>query len=76
MTAVVRLPEKLEARLSRLASETKRTKSFYIRKALEDYLENQEDYLLALAVRERIRKGQERTYTLSEAKKILDLKGD
>ncbi len=45
----VRLPEELEARLERVASETHRSKSYYIRKALEQFLEDQEDYLLAAA---------------------------
>lgn len=45
----VRLPKELEEQLERVASETHRSKSYYIRKALEQYLEDREDYLLAVA---------------------------
>jgi RHH-type transcriptional regulator, rel operon repressor / antitoxin RelB len=45
----VRLPKELEAQLERVAKETHRPKSFYIRKALEQFLEDREDYLLAIA---------------------------
>lgn len=39
----IRLPEELETRLEKLALENKRSKSFYIREALESYLEELED---------------------------------
>jgi RHH-type rel operon transcriptional repressor/antitoxin RelB len=45
----VRLPKELENQLERVAAETHRSKSYYIRKALEQYLEDHEDYLLAVA---------------------------
>ena len=45
----VRLPPKLEARLNRLAKRTGRTKAYYAKKAIEDFLEDQEDYFLALS---------------------------
>lgn len=45
----VRLPKELETQLERVAHETNRSKSYYIRKALEQYLEDREDYLLAVA---------------------------
>lgn len=44
-----RLPEDLEARLEKLTNQTGRKKSYYIRAALQEYLDNHEDYLLALA---------------------------
>ena len=43
----IRLPEELEARLSNLALRTGRTKSFYIRQALEEHLEELEDAYIA-----------------------------
>lgn len=43
MTVSVRLPEELEKRLSILCTETKRSKSFYIKEALERYIEDLED---------------------------------
>ena len=45
----VRLPKELETKLERVANETHRSKSYYIRKALEQFLEDREDYLLAVA---------------------------
>lgn len=45
----VRLPTELESKLNRLSKETGRPKSYYMKKALEKYLEDKEDYLLAIA---------------------------
>jgi RHH-type rel operon transcriptional repressor/antitoxin RelB len=49
----VRLPEQLEGRLTNLASKTGHTKSYYVKKAIEEFLEDREDYLLAIAVLEQ-----------------------
>jgi RHH-type rel operon transcriptional repressor/antitoxin RelB len=45
----VRLSEDTEARLMLLSERTGRSKSYYIRKAVEGFLEDKEDYLLAMA---------------------------
>jgi RHH-type transcriptional regulator, rel operon repressor / antitoxin RelB len=45
----VRLPKELEMQLDNVATKTHRSKSYYIRKALEQFLEDREDYLLAVA---------------------------
>jgi RHH-type rel operon transcriptional repressor/antitoxin RelB len=45
----VRLPLKLQARLNRLAKRTGRTKAYYAKKAIEEFLEDQEHYFIALA---------------------------
>ena len=45
----VRLPPEVETRLQELAKKTGRTKSYYATKAICDFLEAEEDYLLALA---------------------------
>ena len=74
MTTAVRLPETLEKRLNHLAKETHRSKSFYIKRAVEDFLEEREDYLLALAIKERIDLGKESTYSLEEVEKMAGLK--
>lgn len=50
----VRLPKELDERLERFANETHRTKSFYIRKALQQFLEDREDYFLAVARLEEV----------------------
>ena len=48
MAVSVRLPEEIEARLEELAQKTGRTKTFYIREAVLEHLEDLEDYYLAL----------------------------
>ena len=49
----VRLDPETENKLNRLANETGRSKSYYVKQAIANYLEEREDYLLALAVLER-----------------------
>lgn len=43
----IRLPEEIEKRLEKLAKKTGRTKSYYVRQAILEYLEDMEDYYLA-----------------------------
>ncbi len=62
----IRLPEEMEQRLSQLAKETHRTKTYYVKRAIEEFLDDQEDYLLALSVMERVEKGKEKTIPLEE----------
>ena len=69
----IRLPLPLEERLNFLAKATGRTKSFYIREALEKNIEDMEDVYLSQQTLERIRSGREKTYTLEEVEKILGL---
>ncbi|MFZ7266138.1 type II toxin-antitoxin system RelB family antitoxin [Avibacterium avium] len=76
MTITVRLPDELQRRLDHLAIETGRAKSFYIKQALEAYLEDLEDLLLANATLERVRSGKEKTYTLKDVENELNLDGD
>jgi RHH-type rel operon transcriptional repressor/antitoxin RelB len=45
----VRLSPKLETRLNKLAKKTGRPKSYFAKKALESFLDEQEDYLIALS---------------------------
>ncbi len=71
----VRLPEDLEKRLDQLAKETHRSKSYYIKRALEEFLQDQADYLLALARYEKVRQG-ERTYSLEEIEALLEREND
>ena len=44
----VRLPENLEQRLSDLAEQTHRSKSYYVKQAIQTFLNDNEDRLLAL----------------------------
>ena len=45
----VRLPERVDRRLNALAKKTHRSKSFYVRKVIEDHLDDLEDYYLAIS---------------------------
>ena len=48
MALSVRLPAEIEARLEALARRTGRTKTFYVREAVLEHLEDLDDYYLAL----------------------------
>lgn len=48
----LRLSNQMEERLETLANKTGRTKSYYAKLAIEEFLENQEDYFIAV---ERLR---------------------
>ena len=65
----VRLEEDLEKRLEHLSNETGRSKSYYVKQAIENYLDDREDYLLALAVLEV----EEPVKSLDEVRKELGL---
>ena len=73
MATSVRLDPATEARLDRLASETGRTKAFYLRELILQGLDDLEDAYLGAAALERIRRGQERTYSLDEVVAELGL---
>lgn len=73
MATSIRLPEKIECRLDALAKKTGRTKAFYIREMILNHLDEMEDYYLAAEVVERLRKGQERTFTAQEVRHDLGL---
>jgi RHH-type rel operon transcriptional repressor/antitoxin RelB len=66
----VRIPTKLEARLSKLAKVTGRPKSFYVRQALVAHLDEIEDTYTALYRLEN----PGRRWTLDELEKGLDQK--
>jgi len=44
----IRLETKLERQLEKLAQETGRSKAYFVREAIKNYLEDRSDYLLAL----------------------------
>jgi len=64
---VVRLEPELERKLESLARETGRSKSYYAREAIRQYLEDREGYLKGIAVLER----REPTITLEELERRL-----
>lgn len=73
MATSVRLSPEIERRLSRLTSQTGRTKAFYLRELIERGLDDIEDYYLAADVLERIRKGQEAVHSAADVRVGLGL---
>ena len=71
----VRIPDDLAQRFETLAKETNRSKSFYIREALERAIDDLEDVYLAESRLEDLRAGRSRAYSLNEAEKLLGLDG-
>ena len=63
----IRLPPSIEKRLEKLARRTGRTKSFYVRQAILEHLDDLEDLYLAEQALERIRRGDEHTIPLEDA---------
>lgn len=69
----VRLSDETRNRLDRLASETGRTKSFYVRAAIEAHLDDLEDIYLAEQRLIDIRAGRTETIALEEIAKRYGL---
>ena len=73
----VRLPETLDRRLDKLTKKTHRPKSFYVKEALQAYLDAYEEDLLTIAeYEEQKRSGTLVTYTLEEVMERLKLTKD
>lgn len=75
MATSVRLTPEIEKRLDFLASQTGRTKAFYLREVIEKGLEDLEDYYLAAETLERVRKGEEKVHSAREVREDLGLDG-
>ena len=73
MATSIRLSTETEERLAFLASQTGRTKAFYLREVIERGLDDLEDYYLAADVLERVRKGQVQVYSAAEVRRELGL---
>jgi RHH-type transcriptional regulator, rel operon repressor / antitoxin RelB len=69
----VRVPEDIEIRLDRLAKLTGRTKTFYVREAIEEHLEDLEDTYLAEQVLTKVRSGKEKLISLDDVVKLYGL---
>ncbi|MDP1709178.1 MAG: TraY domain-containing protein [Gammaproteobacteria bacterium] len=65
----LRLSPEIEQRLEKLAQKTGRTKSYYAKKAITEFLQDEEDYLLALT---RLEKSNPRI-SLEEVERQLGL---
>jgi RHH-type rel operon transcriptional repressor/antitoxin RelB len=73
MTYSIRLPNDIENRLEALASQTGRSKSFYVKEAILEYLSDLEDIYLAEKRLEDIRSGRTQTIPLQETMKRYGL---
>jgi RHH-type rel operon transcriptional repressor/antitoxin RelB len=69
----IRLPTDIEERLNALAKATGRTKTFYVREAILEHLDDLEDIYLAEKRLEDIRAGREKTIPLEQVERDLDL---
>ena len=73
MPTSIRLSADVEKRLDFLAARTGRSKAFYLRTLIEDGLEEMEDHYLASETLERVRRGEERTFSSVAVRKELGL---
>jgi RHH-type transcriptional regulator, rel operon repressor / antitoxin RelB len=73
MATSIRLSNDAEKRLDFLATQTGRTKAFYLRQLIENGLDELEDYYLAADVLERVRRGQEKVQSSTEVRSELGL---
>jgi RHH-type rel operon transcriptional repressor/antitoxin RelB len=69
----IRLPEEIEQRLDALAKETGRTKTFYVRQAILEQLDDLEDYYLAEKALQEIKSGKSKLIPLEEIMKRYGL---
>ncbi|NLE80052.1 MAG: ribbon-helix-helix protein, CopG family [Rhodococcus sp.] len=72
MTISIRLTEEEEERLDSLARRTGRSKSFYVRTALREYLADLEDAFAADAAIEAFEAGGRRSRPLSSLEAEID----
>jgi RHH-type rel operon transcriptional repressor/antitoxin RelB len=70
----IRLPDKIEKRLARLAKKTGRTKTYYAREAILHHLDDLEDIYLAEKRMEAIEAGRTKTIPLEEIMREHGLK--
>lgn len=69
----VKLSDETGAKLERLAARTGRSKSYYLREAVETHIDQLvRDYEI-LDTAQNVRAGRERIYSLAEVEDILDL---
>lgn len=73
MATSIRLSPDVEKRLDFLASQTGRTKAFYLRQMIENGLDDLEDYYLAADVLERVRRGEEKIESSAQVRADLGL---
>jgi RHH-type rel operon transcriptional repressor/antitoxin RelB len=73
MAVSIRLAPNIEQRLNQLVAQTGRAKSYYLRELIEGGMDDLEDFYLADATMERVRKGQETLLDAAQVRKEFDL---
>jgi RHH-type rel operon transcriptional repressor/antitoxin RelB len=73
MATSIRLAPETEQRLDYLASQTGRTKAFYLREIIEQGIQEMEDHYLAADVLARVRKGKEQVHSAADVRRDLGL---
>jgi RHH-type rel operon transcriptional repressor/antitoxin RelB len=73
MATSIRLAPETEQRLDYLASQTGRTKAFYLREIIEQGIQEMEDYYLAADVLARVRQGKEKVHSAADVRRDLGL---
>ncbi len=69
----VRVSEEIKMRLDRLARLTGRTKTYYVREAIEEHLDDLEEAYLAEEVLKEVRSGREKLIPLEDVVKQYGL---
>ncbi len=64
----IRISDEIEEKLSKIARETERAKSFHIKKAIENYLDQFADYQIAL---DRLNDKDDKIISSEEVRKLL-----
>jgi RHH-type rel operon transcriptional repressor/antitoxin RelB len=73
MTYSIRLPQEVEHRLDALSQQTGRSKSFYVKEAILEHLDNLEDIYVAERRLEDIRAGRTSPVPLEEVMRRYEM---
>lgn len=73
MSVSLRLPADLNQRLSHLAEQTGRSKTFYMLEAIRQHLDDLEDLYLAEQGLSDVRAGKAQTHSLEDVERSLGL---
>jgi RHH-type rel operon transcriptional repressor/antitoxin RelB len=73
MATSVQIPQEIDKRLDEMAQKTGRAKADYVQEAFENALEDLMDVIDAEEISERVRRGEEKTYSSAEVRKRLGL---
>jgi len=72
-TLSIRIPDEILQRLENMAARTGRPKSFYVKEAVMNHLDDLEDIYIAEQRLADLRAGRSRTHTLEEVEDALGL---